>query len=44
MICIPGEPVAALVAFEVFVRPAIRLMLGKRQLFRRTVQAIAGST
>jgi molybdopterin molybdotransferase len=42
VICIPGEPVAALVAFEVFVRPAIRLMLGKRQLFRRTVQAIAG--
>ena len=42
VICVPGEPVAALVAFEVFVRPAIRLMLGKRQLFRRTVQAIAG--
>ena len=42
VICVPGEPVAALVAFEVFVRPAIRLMLGKRQLFRRTVQAVAG--
>ncbi|RBY76047.1 molybdopterin molybdenumtransferase [Geodermatophilus sp. TF02-6] len=41
VICVPGEPVAALVAFEVFVRPAIRVMLGKRQLFRRTVQAIA---
>jgi molybdopterin molybdotransferase len=41
VIWVPGEPVAALVAFEVFVRPAIRLMLGKRQLFRRTVQAIA---
>jgi molybdopterin molybdotransferase len=40
VIVVPGEPVAALVAFEVFVRPAIRLMLGKRQLFRRTVQAI----
>jgi molybdopterin molybdotransferase len=24
VICVPGEPVAALVAFEVFVRPAIR--------------------
>ena len=35
VICIPGEPVAALVAFEVRP-PAIRLMLGKRQLFRRT--------
>ncbi|RBY95210.1 molybdopterin molybdenumtransferase [Blastococcus sp. TF02-8] len=42
VICVPGEPVAALVSFEVFVRPAIRLMLGKRQLFRRTVQAISG--
>ncbi|MGY1814288.1 molybdotransferase-like divisome protein Glp [Blastococcus sp. SYSU D00820] len=41
VIVVPGEPVAALVAFEVFVRPAIRLMLGKRQLFRRTVQAIS---
>ncbi|WP_200938806.1 gephyrin-like molybdotransferase Glp [Modestobacter sp. Leaf380] len=41
VICVPGEPVAALVAFEVFVRPAIRLMLGKRQLFRRTVQAVS---
>jgi molybdopterin molybdotransferase len=38
---VPGEPVSALVSFEVFVRPAIRLMLGKRQLFRRTVQAIS---
>jgi molybdopterin molybdotransferase len=42
VICVPGEPVAALVSFEVFVRPAIRLMLGKRQLFRRTVQAVSG--
>jgi molybdopterin molybdotransferase len=41
VICVPGEPVAALVSFEVFVRPAIRSMLGKRQLFRRTVQAIS---
>jgi molybdopterin molybdotransferase len=41
VICVPGEPVSALVSFEVFVRPAIRMMLGKRQLFRRTVQAIS---
>ncbi|MGY1809689.1 gephyrin-like molybdotransferase Glp [Blastococcus sp. SYSU D00669] len=41
VICVPGDPVSALVSFEVFVRPAIRLMLGKRQLFRRTVQAIS---
>jgi molybdopterin molybdotransferase len=37
--CLPGNPVSALVSFEVFVRPAIRQMLGKRQLFRRTVDA-----
>jgi molybdopterin molybdotransferase len=41
VICVPGEPVGALVSFEAFVRPAIRRMLGKRQLFRRTVQAIS---
>ena len=37
--CLPGNPVSALVSFEVFVRPAIRFMLGKRQLSRRTVIA-----
>jgi molybdopterin molybdotransferase len=37
--CLPGNPVSALVSFEVFVRPAIRLMLGKRRLERRTVTA-----
>jgi len=42
-LCVPGDPVSALVSFEVFARPAIRLMLGKRQLFRRTVQAISGA-
>jgi molybdopterin molybdotransferase len=39
--CLPGNPVSALVSFEVFVRPAIRLLLGKRQLQRSTVQAVA---
>ena len=37
--CLPGNPVSAFVSFEVFVRPAIRFMLGKRQLSRRTVAA-----
>jgi len=37
--CLPGNPVSALVSFEVFVRPAIRLMLGKRRLHRRTITA-----
>jgi molybdopterin molybdotransferase len=39
--CLPGNPVSALVSFEVFVRPAIRKLLGKRQLQRATVQAVA---
>jgi molybdopterin molybdotransferase len=37
--CLPGNPVSSLVSFEVFVRPAIRQMLGKQQIFRRTVSA-----
>jgi molybdopterin molybdotransferase len=39
--CLPGNPVSALVSFEVFARPAIRKLLGKRQLQRATVQAMA---
>jgi len=36
---LPTNPVGALVVFEVMVRPLIRLSLGKRQPFRRIVQA-----
>ncbi len=39
--CLPGNPVSALVSFEVFVRPAIRKLLGKRRLQRATVPATA---
>lgn len=39
--CLPGNPVSALVSFEVFVRPAIRKLLGKRRLQRATVAAVA---
>lgn len=39
--CLPGNPVSALVSFEVFVRPAIRKLLGKRSIQRATVQASA---
>jgi molybdopterin molybdotransferase len=39
--CLPGNPVSSLVSFEAFVRPAIRKLLGKRQLQRATVQAVA---
>ncbi len=35
---LPGNPVSTMVTFELFVRPAIRKMLGHANLFRRTVQ------
>ena len=34
---LPGNPVSAMVTFELFVRPAIRKMLGHDRLFRRAV-------
>lgn len=37
---LPGNPVSAMVTFELFVRPAIRKMLGHRRLFRRPVPAV----
>ena len=36
---LPANPVSALVAFEVMVRPLIRIALGKRQPMRRVVRA-----
>jgi molybdopterin molybdotransferase len=39
--CLPGNPVSSLVSFEVFVRPAIRKLLGKRNVHRQTLQAMA---
>jgi len=36
---LPGNPISALVVFEVLVRPLIRLALGKRAVHRRTVTA-----
>jgi molybdopterin molybdotransferase len=39
--CLPGNPVSALVSFEVFVRPAIRKLLGKRSIQRSAVRAYA---
>ncbi|MCF4006770.1 molybdopterin molybdotransferase MoeA [Corynebacterium uropygiale] len=38
---LPSNPVSALVVFEVFVRPLIRLCLGKRNANRRVVRARA---
>jgi len=37
---LPGNPVSTMVTFELFVRPAIRKMLGHQHLFRRTVPVI----
>lgn len=37
---LPGNPVAAMVAFEMFVRPALLLMMGQHKIFRPTVGAV----
>jgi molybdopterin molybdotransferase len=37
VICVPGDPVGALVSFEVFVRPALRRMLGAASVLRPQV-------
>ncbi len=39
---LPGNPVSTMVTFELFVRPAIRKMLGYTDLFRRTVPVTLG--
>ena len=38
---LPSNPVSALVVFEVYIRPLIRLALGKRNAHRRVVRARA---
>ena len=38
---LPGHPVAALVSFEAFVRPALRAMAGWTDLFRPSLRAAA---
>jgi molybdopterin molybdotransferase len=40
IITLPGNPVSALVSFEVFVRPALRRMLATEPLFRPEVIAV----
>ncbi len=41
---LPSNPMSALVAFEVMVRPLIRIALGKRQPMRRLVSAKISAT
>jgi len=40
---LPGNPVSAMVTFEVFVRPAILKMMGKKNLTKPTVEAVIGN-
>ena len=39
---LPGNPVSTMVTFELFVRPAMRRLLGHRLPFRRTVPVCVG--
>ena len=41
---LPGNPVSALVTFELFVRPALRKMAGRRAWFRPVLDATLGET
>ncbi|MGZ4130813.1 MAG: gephyrin-like molybdotransferase Glp, partial [Actinomycetota bacterium] len=36
---LPGNPVSVFVSFEVFIRPALMKMMGRKQLFRPEVRA-----
>jgi molybdopterin molybdotransferase len=38
---LPGNPVSALVTFEVLVRPVLRHMLGRRDVYPRTIRVRA---
>ncbi|WP_147916147.1 gephyrin-like molybdotransferase Glp [Ruania zhangjianzhongii] len=39
IVCLPGDPATAQIAFEVFVRPALLAMAGHSELYRPTVTA-----
>jgi molybdopterin molybdotransferase len=41
---LPGNPVSAMVTFELFVRPALLALQGRRRLDRPRVQAVAAGT
>ncbi len=40
MLGLPGNPVSAMIAFEMFARPAIRTMLGRKRLARPMVEGV----
>ncbi len=37
---LPGNPVSTMITFELFVRPAILKMMGKKNLFKPTIEAV----
>lgn len=37
--CLPADPVAALIGFEIFVRPVLLAMAGHSDLYRRSIKA-----
>jgi molybdopterin molybdotransferase len=39
VVCLPGEPGAALIGFEVLARPVIQLLAGAEPVFRPSVKA-----
>ena len=39
VVCLPGEPAAALIGFEVLARPAIQILAGAEPVFRPNVKA-----
>ncbi|MCX5859326.1 MAG: molybdopterin molybdotransferase MoeA [Proteobacteria bacterium] len=39
---LPGNPVSSMICFEEFIRPLIRQMIGRRNIFRSEIQARAG--
>jgi molybdopterin molybdotransferase len=41
---LPGNPVSSAVTFELFVRPAIRAMAGRHELFRPVDRGVLGET
>src|SRR5690606_10514986 len=40
LIALPGEPTAAFVGFELFVRPVVRRLMGHAEVFAPRVQAV----
>ncbi|WP_330175287.1 molybdopterin molybdotransferase MoeA [Streptomyces sp. NBC_01498] len=40
LLALPGNPVSSYVSFELFVRPAIRALMGRQDVHRPTVRAI----